>query len=248
MIAKNEYTRIENRLEKATLTDAKDYLQWLIYIRDMGNLDTTVGNLIKIVELYEDEKEVSNFPIHSLLEYNPPTTECTYANLRNLFDTAQNSDLRWPKIHMGTVFNLILQTNQKSQINITNNKPYGNDDNIWFGRIERCSGKLTLNKKLAEKEKELIKDALLQLDTNPAQFAKIYGTQTGHCMFCSLQLTEKESVEKGYGPICAKKFNLPWKKSKLIDWNAEQLDLLTESVETEFGKLRIFNHFSGDKK
>lgn len=32
----------------------------------------------------------------------------------------------------------------------------------------------------------------------------------GDCCFCGLHLTDPRSVSKGYGPICAAKWNLPW--------------------------------------
>lgn len=47
---------------------------------------------------------------------------------------------------------------------------------------------------------------------DPATFAAQYGKRTGKCCFCDIRLTDDRdgsSVEVGYGPICAKKWNLP---------------------------------------
>jgi hypothetical protein len=37
-----------------------------------------------------------------------------------------------------------------------------------------------------------------------------HGHATGNCSFCGLTLTDPRSVAKGYGPICAQRWNLPW--------------------------------------
>ena len=46
-----------------------------------------------------------------------------------------------------------------------------------------------------------------------AETAARIGFSTHHCMFCSRKLTdegENRSVDVGYGPVCAKRYNLPW--------------------------------------
>lgn len=44
---------------------------------------------------------------------------------------------------------------------------------------------------------------------NPAAAAKEYAALMCQCSFCGLQLTDAGSVEVGYGPVCAKHWNLP---------------------------------------
>lgn len=56
---------------------------------------------------------------------------------------------------------------------------------------------------------ERIKD-LAALAENPIGAGKMFGLTTNICCFCGLQLTAAESVGNGYGPICAKKWGLPW--------------------------------------
>ena len=43
-----------------------------------------------------------------------------------------------------------------------------------------------------------------------AEWASAYGKAHGFCMFCSLELTDQRSVDAGYGPTCANKYDLPW--------------------------------------
>jgi hypothetical protein len=45
---------------------------------------------------------------------------------------------------------------------------------------------------------------------NPAKVAAEYGHNTGCCCFCSRGLDDDRSVSVGYGPICAKRYGLPW--------------------------------------
>ena len=52
---------------------------------------------------------------------------------------------------------------------------------------------------------------LAKIASDPARLAKEYGALTGNCSFCSKALTDAGSVEVGYGPICAKNWNLPHK-------------------------------------
>jgi len=45
---------------------------------------------------------------------------------------------------------------------------------------------------------------------NPEEIAKEYGRLTGNCCFCHKELSTDNSLEVGYGPICADNFNLKW--------------------------------------
>lgn len=43
-----------------------------------------------------------------------------------------------------------------------------------------------------------------------AKQAAVFGHNTGHCVFCSRELTDDRSLTVGYGPICAERNGLPW--------------------------------------
>lgn len=51
-------------------------------------------------------------------------------------------------------------------------------------------------------------DYLREFARNPAEVAAIHGRKTGNCCFCGRELTEKGSVEVGFGPICAQNWGL----------------------------------------
>lgn len=54
----------------------------------------------------------------------------------------------------------------------------------------------------------VIKDELRAVVTEGAEYLARTGRETGQCCFCGLELTDPESVERGYGPVCAKKYGL----------------------------------------
>lgn len=75
----------------------------------------------------------------------------------------------------------------------------------WLGRINPNGD--VIGSRL-ESATELLA-TLTQIAADPAGMAKAYGVLTGHCSFCNRKLTDEGSIEVGYGPVCAKAFNLP---------------------------------------
>jgi hypothetical protein len=74
----------------------------------------------------------------------------------------------------------------------------------WIGRIEttgNVAGRLASEPALLAR--------LDEIAANPAAAAKEFAVLTGRCSFCARELTDEGSIEVGYGPICAKRFNLP---------------------------------------
>jgi hypothetical protein len=59
---------------------------------------------------------------------------------------------------------------------------------------------------------EDILNFLRTLEKDPVGIAIEHGKESGSCVFCSKELTTTESVSAGYGPVCAKKWSLPWGK------------------------------------
>jgi hypothetical protein len=59
-----------------------------------------------------------------------------------------------------------------------------------------------------------VQDVLTRLAADPAKVASELGHLTGHCIFCETPLNDPRSTAVGYGPICAKKFHLPWDAAK----------------------------------
>lgn len=80
----------------------------------------------------------------------------------------------------------------------------------WYARIE-TNGSLTLNQANTFPGLE---EQLRSLAANPAAYAADYGKMHGNCCFCSLPLSDKRSLEAGYGPVCAENYGLLYPKKK----------------------------------
>lgn len=55
-----------------------------------------------------------------------------------------------------------------------------------------------------------VAETLADLATDPASKTAAEGKRTGACCFCGRELSTKESLHVGYGPVCAEKYGLPW--------------------------------------
>ena len=53
-------------------------------------------------------------------------------------------------------------------------------------------------------------DFLKAFALDPAKVGSEYGRESGCCCFCGLRLTDGRSLAKGYGPVCAEHWELPW--------------------------------------
>jgi hypothetical protein len=49
-------------------------------------------------------------------------------------------------------------------------------------------------------------DKVAEMILDPKATAEAYGLRSGNCAICSRLLTNKESLDRGIGPICAEKF------------------------------------------
>jgi len=80
---------------------------------------------------------------------------------------------------------------------------------IWYGRIF-LDGKFQPSKKIPEPIIEQLMNALQAFNHNPEKMAHAYGHRTGRCCFCNLPLTNKKSIDVGYGPVCARNYRLKY--------------------------------------
>ncbi len=55
---------------------------------------------------------------------------------------------------------------------------------------------------------EIYTPFLARFAANPKEIAIEYGKKTSNCCFCARTLTADDSVERGYGPICAESYGL----------------------------------------
>lgn len=101
-------------------------------------------------------------------------------------------------------------------INVTNGKKYGEEGNVWFGRIDPETGVFSPGRDCDS----MVVTFLKAFADDPAGVAGRYGRRTGFCCFCHKALTRGRgtgprcralySVDVGYGPDCAKRYGLPF--------------------------------------
>lgn len=53
-------------------------------------------------------------------------------------------------------------------------------------------------------------DKVKKVERDPLAYVSAHGLKSRRCCFCSRKLTVPESVHSGYGPVCAKRYGLPW--------------------------------------
>lgn len=78
----------------------------------------------------------------------------------------------------------------------------------WYGRILK-DGNFEQSPRVRDLPEGLV-DLLRRFADKPAETAAEFGRMTGRCTFCNTPLRTGVSTTMGYGPVCAKKWNLPW--------------------------------------
>lgn len=81
-----------------------------------------------------------------------------------------------------------------------------------------------------ERMTEEVCDVIQELAMDPMGCAKAMAAKLGACMYCGSRLSDDESKNKGYGPVCAEHFGLPWGQNEYsTDIPQPLLDLLREA-------------------
>jgi len=81
----------------------------------------------------------------------------------------------------------------------------------WYGRLNE-DGTWNRYEKLVDHLRAPTWDFLNALGKNPEETLAKHGRLTGRCCYCWRGLVDERSVEVGYGPVCAKRWGLPWGK------------------------------------
>lgn len=79
---------------------------------------------------------------------------------------------------------------------------------------------------------QTIMDLLQDFSLDPAKVAKASSKKLGACSFCAQRLSDPESKERGYGPVCAEHYHLPWgeRDEKAIAYEKKVAELPVESL------------------
>lgn len=132
-----------------------------------------------------------------------------FSAVYGLFEKVSEGGKRWPAIVLdsGRARVKLYVSGKRSRfpgvVNVVDP-----DSRDWFGRIAEdgtWAGRRAANGDVEE--------LLVEFAMDPVAVAAGCGRHTGRCCFCSRELTDDstgKSVEMGYGPVCAKRWGLPW--------------------------------------
>lgn len=127
-------------------------------------------------------------------------------NLFSLFKKAQEK-LKYPKIVYPSetegryIFKLLgAKSTTPGQISITG------QDGKYYAKVQKNGEIRWFN----DARTPNIQSEIQTIVSDPISTAKMLGQKYSNCCFCGLELTNKNSLAVGYGPICAANYGLPW--------------------------------------
>ncbi len=121
--------------------------------------------------------------------------EVNIARIEEAFASARRNGIKRPKLKLGSfTFKPAPATGKwAGSIYVTQGQDY-------LGRV--TGGQLFTTRDCGDERRTQI----VEVCADPAQAAKAYGFRTGNCSCCGRELTKKESIDLGIGPICASKY------------------------------------------
>lgn len=179
------------------------------------NLITSVSG-----EVVTRRNEFHNCPMRGASLPSP--SALNVKNIYTLFEKAVASGLKYPKVRLlapGTQLHLgqttidprdevvlsLASSRSKHAGTITVTDGRGYPVNTYYGRIQK-DGTFDQTRCITKAVTQLVEE----LSKDPAGVASKYGKLTGNCCFCFKHLDDERSTEVGYGPVCARKWELPW--------------------------------------
>ena len=141
-----------------------------------------------------------------IIEQNskPKPTPNKIANVDKLmeaFDAAGKNKLKKPKLRFQGFEATLAPAKGK------------NPGAVYLKSGSQYQGKIVKGEFLKSREcDQVIAEHILETMKDPLAAAVAYGKRTGRCTFCNKELgkgktaASRESVERGYGPVCAKNF------------------------------------------
>jgi hypothetical protein len=180
--------------------------QWLVAATWSSFYQDLLGKARKYGSLSEKQlacvvsgwakQQVRDAERNAARDANAPVIDLTKIN--GLFDTAKGNGLKKPRLVCGSL-RLSLAPLNGANAGCT----YVKDQGEYAGKIT-AEGKFfavrTARAEIAGELQEIAKD--------PLNAFKVHGQVTGSCSCCGRELTNKDSIALGIGPICADKWGL----------------------------------------
>lgn len=134
-------------------------------------------------------------------ERNAAAVQLSLEGIFSLFESAQQSGLKRPRVNLvGFKFSLAPASGRNAgHIYVKD------EDGEYLGKVAP-GGAFHKSRECTQEQVQ----ALVDISADVISAAVAFGQQTGCCSFCQRELTDKRSVDVGYGPICADNYGLPW--------------------------------------
>lgn len=181
----DKLTEWEQGFRTSVLNSLKKYASWTFRQR------ATVRKILNRIELEPEMAKLNDL-----------------SGIYGLFGTARGH-LKHPKLTFSLDFGTVRlhvageRSRYSGQIMVTDGGGYYSG--IYYGRID-ADGQFYPS----DAVKPDLLNFLNAFSEDPAGMASQYGKESGNCCFCSRKLTDERSLDVGYGPVCATKWELPW--------------------------------------
>jgi Family of unknown function (DUF6011) len=127
---------------------------------------------------------------------NAQVSGAGFAHLLQSFQRAKETGLRYPKVSVGTLrFSLAGDDSRNAGY------LYVKANGEYAGKISPA-GEFSADRHATAEQC----DDIVRVARDPLAAAVKHGHETGLCAICSRPLSDPESVTRGIGPICAKRF------------------------------------------
>lgn len=183
--------------------------------KEQGFVKNCVKDLRKYPSLTWKMHKWASSIVHRVMNKDVQSAYDKLPSLKGVFDIFATAadNLKFPKITFDTD-NLgvirIQRAGAKSkytgQLMITDGRRFG--DNRWYGRIDLDGNMVAGMDVMTDPQIKFLE----RFSKDPVAIAREYAKESGHCCFCNKELTDKKSTSKGYGPVCAENYGLPWGK------------------------------------
>ena len=121
--------------------------------------------------------------------------QVSVAAIETAFETAMSKGIKRPKMRLaGFKFSLAAAHSANA------GAIYVKQGEVYLGKI--ANGKLIKSRDCSDDAEQEI----VTVCSDPKNAAIAYGRRTGSCAICARELTNKQSIELGIGPICAEKY------------------------------------------
>lgn len=119
-----------------------------------------------------------------------------FSLLMRAFQHARTSGLKYPKVHVGALRFSMAQDDSKNPGYL-----YIKANGEYAGKVSP-QGDFQAARTATTEQRDLI----ATVARDPLAAAVAHGHATGNCAICSRPLSDPESVTRGIGPVCAKRF------------------------------------------